>query len=308
MLAIYRKTSKSSRLESKQDIQKGDWLNIVSPSAKEVRLLHKDFGIPLEFIHASLDVNERPRIDEFKDIKLIILRAPVKNDGVYHIMPIGIVITESLFITISGLPSQVIAEFEQDKVSEFCTTKRIRFLLQIIKVINKYFDIYVEEFHTLTSKLESELLSSQKNQQVIEFLETQKTATYFHTAVTNNGTLFEKLITHKKLDVFSEDKELLEDMIVENKEITETLTIFINNLSNTMDAYASIISNNLNITMKFLTSLTIILTIPTIITSFYGMNIRLPLQQNPLAYLYLIIVIILLLIISVYFFSKKDWL
>ncbi len=308
MILTFRKTHQNDNLAEVSKLRQGDWVNVVAPNDEEIKALTTENQIPAEFIHAALDPKERSRFDTYKDWKLIIIRVPLKLEGKYHIIPVGVIVNKYNIFTVCAEASEVINYFLTTKMPGFYTSKRVRFLLYLIKIANKYFDKYVEELQELTTKTEHRLMHSQANSEVIAFLETQKTITYFHSALVNNGMLFEKITVNKKLNFYEEDKEIMEDMIIENKELSETVNIFMNNLNSTMDAYASVISNNLNITMKFLTSLTIILNLPNIITSFYGMNVKLPLANNPLAYLIIFFISLLLIAFSLYFFFKRRWL
>jgi len=308
MITIFRKTQTADKLTEVETLRHGDWVNVIDPSEKEIKELVSKYAIPTEFVHAALDLKERSRIDSVKNWKLFIIRIPVKDDRKFHIIPLGILINDYNIVTICAKPNEVVNRFLTVQISGFYTSKRTRFLLYLIKHANKYFDQYVEELQEITTRVEHRLLHSQANAEVIAFLEIQKTITYFHSALINNGMLFEKITVNKKIEFYTADKEILEDMIIENKELLETVTIFMNNINSTMDAYASVISNNLNITMKFLTSLTIILNLPNIITSFYGMNVDLPLDQHPYAYLIILLLSFSLIIFSLYFFFKRKWL
>lgn len=308
MIFQFRKTYASDTLLEVKDLRNGDWVNVYEPTEKEISKLINYYKVPAEFVHAALDLKERSRIDVLGKWKLFIVRIPVKENGLFVIIPLGVITNEYNIFTVCAKPNEVINRFLTDKLTGFYTSKRTRFLLYIIRNANKYFDQYVEQLHEINAKTEHKLLHSERNAEVIAFLQIQKTITYFHAALINNGVLFEKIFTNKKIQIFAEDKEILEDMIVENKELLETVSIFMNNIGNTMDAYASIISNNLNITMKFLTSLTILLSLPTIITSFFGMNVALPFQTHPLAYIIIILFSFFLIIVGLYFFIKNNWL
>ena len=308
MILQFRKIQASQNLIEVKELRHGDWVNTIEPTDREISKLIREYKVPAEFVHASLDLKERSRIDILGKWKLFIIRIPIKQNGEFVIIPLGVIINEYNIFTICAKPNEVINRFLTDKMPGFYTSKRTRFVLFVIKNANKYFDQYVEELHEINSRTEHKLLRSERNAEVIAFPQIQKTITYFHAALINNGVLFEKLFTNKKIEFFTADKEILEDMIVENKELLETVSIFMNNIGNTMDAYASIISNNLNITMKFLTSLTILLSLPTIITSFFGMNVSLPFQGSPIAYVTIILICFISIIAGLYFFIRNNWL
>jgi len=309
MILFFRKSHRSDVLAEVSSLKPGDWVNVIEPAKDEVENLVKKYGLPREFVHAALDPKERSRIDHIDKTKLFIIRIPVKQESKYFVIPIGVIITESNIFTICAKPNQIVNSFLTEKIEGFYTTKRLRFVLYLIQYANRYFDKYVEEVYSYTERLENSLMRSERNKEVVAFLEVQKTITYFHSALINNGVLFDRIISNnKKIEIYPDDKELLEDMIIENKELLETVTIFMNNLGNTMDAYASIISNNLNVTMKYLTSLTIILTLPTIITSFFGMNVKIPFADSSVAYILIILLCVISVLGALYSFIKRNWL
>jgi magnesium transporter len=284
MISIYRKTTSSDTIQFKELATRGDWVYIVEPKQDEITLLTEKYEIPPHFITASLDENERPRIDKENGHTLFIIRIPVIGPIGYEVIALGIIITKENIFTICAKENDVMADFSEGLIARFCTTKKLRFVLQIIKNANKYYDKYLHEIDKFIDVTEKQLLSSYKNEEVVKFLRMQKTAVYFNTAVVTNDKMMNKMITMKDFVMYDEDKDLLEDLIVETQELVETVNIYNNLLSSTMDAYTSIISNNLNDVMKFLTILTVFLSIPTIVGSLYGMNILLPFQEAPWAF------------------------
>ena len=307
MISVYRKTNHTNQISQENTLRQGSWINIINPTKEETKKAVEKFKLPLDFIQAALDEDERPRIDKENHTLLFIIRVAIKEEKTYKVIPLGIILTKDFVFTICRQETDVINDFIANKIKTFCTTKKVRFLLQIIKNTNKYYDRYVDEIDKLVNLTEKKLLYSHQNEEVIKFLELQKVMVYFNTAVVSNDKVFNKMIKSNLINIYEEDKELLEDLIVENKEVIETLAIFSNILANTMDAYASIVSNNLNVVMKFLTSFTIILSVPTIIASLYGMNVQLPFQTYPWAFWFTIFVSALLMLILVVIFNKKKY-
>lgn len=308
MITIFRKTSQSTKLETVDNLIGGCWVHMVNPTKTELAKFMKSHPVPEEFIHASLDEDERPRIDKDENCILIIIRVPNHSvEDQYGVIPLGIILNSTCIITVCQEDSKVMDDFIDDRIKTFLTTKKIRFLLQMIKNANRYFEKHVDSIEKYLDVSEKYLLKTYKNEEIAKLLRLQKAVMYFHTAVVANDKVFNKLISSKLINIYQEDKELLEDLIVDNQQIIETLSIFNNILSNTMDAYASIVSNNLNVVMKFLTSFTIILSIPTIIASFYGMNVPLPLASNPYSFMMTILASVLTMFGVAYIFARKQY-
>ncbi|HNT29658.1 MAG TPA: magnesium transporter CorA family protein [bacterium] len=307
MLTIYRKSFRSQTLAVLDELQEGVWINAVDPTAEEMQFLEQKAGVPRDFIEASLDTDERPRHENEDGIQLFILRVPIPKESDFRMYPLGIIMTENAVVTICLKENDILGDFIQERMKKFFTTKKYRFFLQIIKNSNWYYDFYVQEMRKDLKKIEHKLMQSQSNRLIVALLGIEENFLYFHTAVLGNEKMFEKILQLKYLEIYDDDRELLEDLIIENKEIVESLSIYNNLVSNTMDAYMSIISNNLNVTMKFLASVTIILSIPTIIASFLGMNVTLPGGSHPLAFYYALGIAGLLMAATALLFARKNY-
>ena len=146
-----------------------------------------------------------------------------------------------------------------------------------------------------------------QNKEVMELLKFQKSLVYFTTALRSNELMMERLQKTPLFHRYPEDEDLLEDVLTENQQAIEMVGIASNILSSMMDAFASIISNNLNVVMKFLASITIVLSIPTIVTSYYGMNVDLPLQGNHFAFLWIIVIFLVLSLLVIFMFIRRNW-
>ncbi len=308
MIKMYKTTSENQLKEIKR-IEKGCWINVISPSENEIKYLTRKFNIPPEFIMDALDIDERARTEKEDNVSLIILRIP-SNGKVdiekYVTVPLGIIIVPNVIITVSLYPNEIIKDFTKNKVRNFSTSKKSRFVLQILYKTALLYLNYLKEINKRTSIVEKELHQSMRNEELIKLLNIEKCLVYFITSLKSNELMMEKLYTAKILKMYPDDKELLEDVIIENKQAIEMANIHSNILSGMMDAFASVISNNLNIVMKFLTSITIILMIPTLVASIYGMNINLPLQHSPYAFAILMIISLGLSLIGVIIFLKRK--
>ena len=226
-------------------------------------------------------------MDEGCTVVLIDIPVPntkLKEGGTYYTVPLGIIITSDNIVTISLKENYVIKDFIEQKNKSFYTFKKTRFLLQILYKTSKLYLKDLRSIDKTSDKIQSKLHKSLKNQELIQLLELEKSLVYFSTSLKGNEIVLEKLQRLHPVKLHPEDAELLEDAIIENRQAIEMANIYSNILSGTMDAYASVISNNLNIVMKFLTSVTIILAIPTMVASFFGMNVNVPFADNPHAF------------------------
>jgi magnesium transporter len=243
----------------------------------------------MDFLRAALDEEEYSRIEVEDEHVLILIDMPTadKEDEhlVYSTLPFAIILTEKNIVTVCLKDSYIIDQFEKNSVRSFYTTKRYRFVLQILFKISKRYLLYLKQIDRMSSDVERQLHRSMKNRELIQLLDLEKSLVYFTTALKANEIVLEKMMRLDAIKLYEEDEDLLEDVIIENKQAIEMATIYSNILSGMMDAFASVISNNLNVVMKILTSITIVMAIPTMIASFYGMNIAwLPIANSPNAF------------------------
>lgn len=256
----------------------GCWINVVNPNSEEISYLVDDLKIDRDFVLSSLDEEESSRIENEDDTTLVIVDMPVmtnedNNTVHYTTMPIGIIITQTNIVTISFKENPVIEDFANGLVKNIKTELKTRFLLSILfRGATRYLQ-YLKQIDRLSSNLETRLHKSMKNQELIELLGLEKSLVYFSTSLKSNEVTLEKILRGRVIKMYEEDQDLLEDVLIEVKQAIEMANIYSSILSGTMDAFASIISNNLNIVMKVLTSITILMSIPTMIFSYYGMNI-----------------------------------
>jgi magnesium transporter len=287
MLQIYKSTDNG--IINLDQVENGAWINLISPDQQEILYVSNNLNISVDHIKAALDEEERSRIEVDDGCTIVLIDIPVpksdqKDGGIYYTIPLGIIITEHYIVTVSLKENYIIRDFIEKKNKTFYTYKKTRFLLQILYKTSKMYLQYLRNIDKTSDKIECKLHKSLKNQELIQLLELEKSLVYFSTSLKSNELVLEKVQRLNSIKMYSEDTELLEDAIIENKQAIEMANIYSSILSGTMDAYASVISNNLNIVMKFLTSFTIILSIPTMVASFFGMNVDVPFENNPHAF------------------------
>jgi len=308
MLKIAVKGSKDKCIRYEKRVNKNCWIGLINPSNDEIERICKLTNIERDVLIAALDDNEKPRVEKEDDYVLVIVRAPFRrSENDIIVLPLGIVLTRDYIITICLEEIDVLKDFYQGKIKLFSTGKKNRFLLQILSNVDRHFIMYLDNIEKEIEDIEKRLLRTLKNEEVIKLLRFRKILTYFNTSIIANENVLEKILKGNIIKLYKEDEDVLEDIIIENKQAIEMVSIFTNILSDTMETFNGIISNNLNIVMKFLTSITIILSFPTIIASIYGMNIALPIQTSPFAFYVIMIFTLFLSFLVYYIFSKKGW-
>ena len=294
------------------------WINIYPPFNHEhLKKLAAQYNIPYDFLIDSLDIDERSRYEKEEDgVSLIVVKTPIANqagedrrNAAYITIPIGIIRAESVIITISPYENPVINGFLNGNVKHFNVRNREQFVLQIFERNVFYFLYYLKEINNERNAFERELYSSMRNEELTKLLSIEKSLVYFVTSLRSNELLMLKIQRTDFLRTkFNEDQsEFFEDIVVDNSQALEMSNIYTNIMSGTMDAFASIISNNLNVVMKRLTSVTIVLMIPTLIASFYGMNVSLPLGDRSGAFYYIMALSIFISIGLTVVFLRKRW-
>ncbi|MEG1688011.1 MAG: magnesium transporter CorA family protein [Angelakisella sp.] len=279
-----------NRVQPVDGLTEGCWVNVVAPDKQELDYLTGELGLDRDFVLSSLDEEESSRIDSEEEQTLVIVDLPTAEKPsenaaekaiVYSTMPMGIILTPNYVITILLRPHQVITELAEGRIKNVTTHLRTRFLLSLLLRIATRYLMYLKQIDKISSLTEHQLHKSMKNKELIQLLGLEKSLVYFSTSLKGNEITLEKILRGRILKLYEEDQDILEDVLIEVKQAIEMCNIYSSILSGTMDAFASIISNNLNIVMKVLTSITIVMAIPTIVSSFYGMNVQggMPLDQ-----------------------------
>lgn len=293
MISIY-KSLENQQLQEIEHIENGCWINMVAPSEEEIALVSKKTGAPVEFLKAALDEEETSRIELEENI-LIVVDIPFTemeyNSLTYDTYPLAIIHTQNEIITVCLKNSRILQDFAEKKISSFYTFKRSRFILQILYRIANYYLIYLRQIDKKSLLVEKKLHKSMKNKELIQLLALEKSLVYFSTSLKANEITLEKMLKLSIMQKYEEDKDVLEDVIVENKQAIEMCNIYSNILSGTMDAFASVISNNLNIVMKFLAAITIVMSIPNMVSGLFGMNVNVPFANSPYGFWFVLAII-----------------
>ncbi|MGE5473592.1 MAG: magnesium transporter CorA family protein [Ignavibacteriales bacterium] len=308
MLEIF-KTVKD-QLQELDHFEDGVWVNLIDPTPEEIKTVSEGLKIEIEYLHAPLDEEERSRIEYENGQTIILVDTPViekeENTNVYYTIPLGIIYTNESIVTICLKENPVIKDFKNSRVKNFYTSYKSRFLFQILYRNATLYLIYLRHIDKISSRIEHELHESMRNKELLQLMKLEKSLVYFSTSLKANEIVLEKMLKLDYVKKYPDDTELLEDVIIENKQAIEMANIYSSILSGTMDAFASIISNNVNIVMKFLASITIIIAIPTMVSSFFGMNVTNPLAHMPYAFNIILGISLVLCVISIIFLQKRN--
>ena len=291
--------------------EKGCWINVVQPSPTEIQQLQEEFDVPEDLIRDILDVDERPRYEIDDDWTLIILRIPVESphNGVpYNTLPLGIVTINGVTITLCSTPNEVLP-FEQVTLyrgQNQLIHDEVNFIIKLFLRSGTTYLRYLKQINQQTARIEDELERSIQNKELNKLLKMEKCLVYFITSLKANEIVLAKLRNSLKRNLNEVNEDLLEDAIIENKQALEMSQIYSDIQAGMMDAFASVISNNLNVVMKQLASISIILMIPTLIASLYGMNVPNAFENSKWAFPLIIAISVFMSGLGVFIFRKKD--
>ncbi len=292
----------------------GCWINIHPPIAKgEIETFAKEMEVELDFLMDSLDTDERSRYEREEDVRLILVNAPTENDSapenesLYLTIPIGIVLTPDNVITISSHKKTVLKRFLKMKVKGFDPSDQQKFVLLIFEQIVRDYLYCLKQLNTKRNEIEKELYDSSRNQELRRLLSIEKSLVYFVNSLSANDLLKLKMKRTDFLEIRNNEvlTDLFEDIIIDNGQALEMSNVYTNILNGTMEAYASIISNNLNMVIQRLTLVTIILMVPTLVASLYGMNVPLPFKNSEYSFYFIIIFSIVISLFLAWFFRKR---
>lgn len=287
------------------------WVNVVCPDATDFEFLTQELKVPESFLNDIADTDERPRTEAEGDWLLTILRIPVQDDkqnGIpFSTVPIGIITNGEVIVSVCYQHTQLIPDFiEHTRRKGVVVRNKLDLIFRIIYSSAVWFLKYLKQINNDVTAAEKELERSIRNEDLLRLMKLQKTLVYFNTSIRGNEIMIGKLTTIFQ-DTDYLDKELVEDVIIELKQAYNTVNIYSDILTGTMDAFASIISNNVNTIMKRMTSISIILMVPTLIASFYGMNVNVHLEEMPHAFALIVVCSVALSSLAFVIFRKIKW-
>jgi magnesium transporter len=315
MISYY--ASRNGRLEEMDTLpDEGCWISLTPPfEAEELARVANDFALPPDFLTDPLDTDERSRYEREEDARLIVLNTPVlsqsdgDNEGIYITVPIGLILVEDHLISVTSTANHpVLKLFTENKVRNVNPSRRQHFVLRIFEQTVYRYLTCLKRLNVKRNMIEQELYESSQNKELKQLLSIEKSLVYFINALNGNELLKMKMKRTDFLAIRHDEDlaDLFEDIIIDNGQALEMANIYTNILNGTMSAFGSIISNNLNITIQRLTLITIILTVPMVIASFFGMNVTVPYESGSLwAFFGIILISIAMSIAVIAYFRRK---
>ena len=300
-----------NKLEKLSSFETGCWINLVEPNQSEINEIVTLLNIDAESIKAALDEEERSRIDVEDNHTLLLIDIPVdesdSNSSHYSTIPLGIILADNAIVTVCTAQTKILNDFIVGHIKDFYTYKKTRFLLQILHKNASYYLYYLRRINRMTTVIEREVSKSMKNKELLQLLELEKSLVYFSTSLKATELVLNKMIRTTSIKNYPDDEDLLEDVIIENKQALEMATIYGDILSRIMDAFSAIISNNQNNVMQFLTSVTLIFSIPTIISGFFGMNVDgIPFANDINGFWVVMLITTLICLVITFFMSRSK--
>lgn len=315
MLQIY-KSAESGPLQelSLKTLEKGAWINIIDPTPYELKVVAGLTEVEPDFLRSALDDEERSHTDVEDDSIMVLTNVPVcRGQDSYDALPLAIILTREYIITVCLEETAVMAEFNERTAKLFRTYMRTRFLFQILYKSATFYLRYLRQINKISDEIEERLRHDMKNSEILRLLELQKGLTYFNASLRSNGAVLDKLLRLRSntaaqpiLKIYEEDEDLLEDVIIENKQAREMVEMYSKILARLADTFSSIISNNQNLVMKFLAAITIILAIPTVVSSFFGMNVPVPFAESREGFVYVMGIAFAISIMSALILWRRD--
>ena len=313
MMKIYRTQDK--QLTRATDFTEGVWVCMTAPTQEEVREVSATLDIEPADLQAALDPEESARIALEDGYTVILVDIPVKpagqGEGVYTTVPLGILLTQDLIITVCSVETAVLGDFAACRVRGFSTRKKMRFVYQILY---RAATLYQQELRLIDRRrqsIEKNLTGALRDSDLMELHGLESSLVYFATSLRANLTVLDRLTRYKRLEQYPDDRELLDDVIVEIRQAIEMTGIYRDDIKGTRELFSSILDNRLNNAMKYLTSITLIMAVPTVISGLYGMNVNLdgmPFANSFWGFTIVCGIIVAVCLVSAWILHKKHML
>ena len=307
MISYY--TENNHKLEVVNDIPKSGWISLICPTDEELRGISMEFDLPMEACRAALDLDERSRIEVDDNYRMLLVNIPTREETsdreLYTTIPLAIILTASHVITVCSKNTHILRGFANGSERDFHPGKQSRFVFQILYATARRYLIYLRLIEKKIDAAELEFNRFQKNRELLELMKLEKSLVYFTTGLRSNESVLEKLVRTDVVKKYEEDSDLLEDVIVENKQAIEMAKIHTEILTNMSNTFAAVISNNLNVAMKVLAIITVVMAIPTMLFSAYGMNVmNIPLSEHPYGFAIIIAIAVVASIVTMIIILK----
>ena len=313
MIKYYKTDDQLIREEPK--IEDGVWVQMLDPTAEECAMIADVLNVDIGDVQAALDEEESSRIELEDGYTLILVDIPAieirHGKESYTTIPLGIILTRDVIVTVCTEDTPILRNFVVSRVKEFSTKKKMRFVYQILFRTSATYQSNLRIIDKKRTEIEGRVGKNTEDADLIDLHELESTLVYFATSLRANGVVLDRLTRYKRLEQYPEDKELLDDVIVENRQAIEMTSIYRDIINGTRELMSSVIDNRLNNVMKYLTSITIVMAIPTVISGIYGMNVDerwMPFANTPHGFLLICVLTLLICIITMLFLRKKKML
>ena len=306
MITIYHKTLKEPELQKLNKFKTGSWVAAESPSEEELDLLAKDLSLDRDLLRDAIDPHEVPRVERESGVTYVFTRVPLQEELQTTTTPLMIAIGKNFVLTVSRIPLPFLNKFQEGEV-EFYTTQKTKLFLQFFSEINTTYSSFI---YSIARRVRGVTIRLERigNKEIKQFVMFESSLNDFLAALVPTNTLLNNILSGKFLQLYEQDHDLVEDLMLSNRQLIELCQSNMRSIGNVREGYSTIMTNNLNRVIKILTALTIILAVPTIVASFYGMNVKLPLAESPDAFLIVLGVTILASIGVLALFLKNRWL
>ena len=315
MIKILKNTEQDKKLKELEQIEKGCWIDLVKPTEKEMDYVIKETGVDETLLKYALDEEETSHIDTEEDQVLVSINMPIteknKRGKMYTTMPLGIlVVRDDYVITISSEKFSLMDMLSRKKtiVGEIATYKKSRLAFQLIYITSVEFLRYLTYISRDMEAFEDNLTKTMSNKELLKLINYQKSMIFFNTALKTNQAVMERLRRGKFIKLYEEDEDILEDAVIENRQAMEMAATYSEILNGMTDIFGTVVSNNLNNVMKLLTSITLIISIPTLIASIMGMNVDFPFSTGVYGFYGVLGITAVITVIVAIWLNKKDML
>lgn len=301
------------RIHEEESISTGVWVQMINPSVAEGRMISEQLNVDIEDVLAALDEEESSRIELQDGYTLILVDIPTTEirheKESYTTIPLGIILTQDEIVTVCTEDTPVLQAFINNRVKEFSTKKKLRFVYQILYRISALYQSDLRIIDKMRTEIEERVENETEEVDLIALHELESTLVYFATSLRANGVVLDRLTRYKRLEQYPEDKELLGDVIVENKQAIEMTSIYRDIINGTRELMSSVLDNRLNNVMKSLTVITLVMAIPTVVSGIYGMNVNaqwVPLANTAHGFGIIILIMVLICAILLFFLKKRK--
>jgi magnesium transporter len=278
MIKYFLGSSEEDGFKEVEQPQSGCWIHLEAPSIEEINSVIELTGITEYFMKSALDEEEAAHVDTQKGTKLVVIDIPKSVDGAVHTLPLALMHHDNYLVSVCTAQTTVLDDFFMGKVKNIDTQRRTKLVYQIMYNSAARFLYYLRQIDKKSATIQKTLSKSMQNQELLELVELQKTLVFFSASLSANHTVIQKIATGHLENAKDDERDILEDVVLENMQAREMCSVYREIIKSTMDAFAAVVNNNQNMVMKFLTAITIVLSIPMVVSGLWGMNTGVPFE------------------------------